>query len=396
MAGMAQRVRRYGATIFTEMTNLAQAHGAINLGQGFPDFPAPAFVKEAAQAAIAADINQYPPAIGRARLRTAVAATLARRHGLIVDPETQVTATHGATEAIFAAIQSLVDPGDEVIVFEPYFDSYTPSIEFAGGVPRFYTLRPPDWRIDPDALAALFTPRTKLILVNTPHNPTGKVWSAEELTLVADLCCRHDVIAVTDEVYEHIVFDEARHRPLATWPGMAERTVTISSIGKTFSVTGWKVGWVVSTPELTNAVFRSRQWITFAGAAPLEEAAGAALEWAERTDYYAQLRAAYQARRDRLMVALQAAGLTVFPPQGAFFVLADLSALGDGLNDDRAFCRYLTTQVGVAAIPPSVFYNTPGEGTTMARFAFCKSDATLDAAAERLAQLRPLPARRPN
>ena len=382
MSYMARRVQHYGTTIFTEMTNLANEYGAVNLGQGFPNFGAPDFVKEAARAAIAADINQYPPAIGRTRLRNALAAKYANHYGMEIDPASQIVAMHGATECLFATIQSLVDPGDEVIIFEPYFDTYVPCVEFAGGTPVFYTLEPPDWTIDLDRLAALFSDKTKLILINTPHNPTGKVFGREELTLIADLCQKHDVIALSDEVYEHIVFDDAQHVPIATLDGMADRTVTISSIGKSFSVTGWKVGWAIGSAELCTAIFRSHQWITFAGAAPLEEASGAALEWADETGYYDDLRQMYQRKRDVLGDALNAAGLPVIQPKGTYFAMVDISQLGHA--DDRAFCDYLTKEVGVTPIPPSFFYTTPNAGTTLARFAFCKTDEAIAEAARRL------------
>lgn len=385
MTYMAQRIQGFGATIFSEMTNLANEYGAINLGQGFPDFAAPDFVKAAAQQAIGAEINQYPPAIGRKSLRNTISAKMKRHYGLQLDPDTQISATHGATEAIFATILSLIDPGDEVLIFEPYYDSYLPSIEYAGGIPRFYTLRPPDWHIDPARLAGLFNDKTKLIIINTPHNPTGKVYTRAELQLIADLCQKYDVIAVCDEVYEHIIFDGVEHIPLATLDGMAERTVTISSAGKTFSVTGWKVGWVTGSAELAQAVLKTRQWTTFAGAAPLEEATAIALNLADENGYYDWLRTMYQAKRDLLVEALEAVGLPVIMPQGTYFAMVDIAELD--FANDREFCYYLTKEVGVTAIPPSVFYTTPNEGTTLARFAFCKRDASLHAAKEKLKQL---------
>jgi N-succinyldiaminopimelate aminotransferase len=384
MTYMAQRVHHFGTTIFTEMTNLANQYQAVNLGQGFPDFPAPDFLKAAAVDAIMADVNQYAPGHGRQSLRQAIAAKMEQLYGLSPDPEREITVLHGATEAIFATIMGLVNPADEVILFEPYYDSYVPSVAMAGGVPRFYTLRPPDWTIDPAALAALFSDKTKLILVNTPQNPIGKVFTAVELQLIADLCQAHDVIAVVDEVYEHIVFDGRRHLPLATLPGMADRTVTISSLGKTFSVTGWKIGWTIANPELSQAIFRAHQFVTFSGAAPLQEAAATALRTA--ADYYTELAAMYQAKRDFLAGVLTEVGLRPIPVGGTYFIMADISHLG--FADDVAFCRYLTQEIGVAAIPPSAFYHNPADGATMARFAFCKKQETLDAAAERLLKLR--------
>ncbi len=384
MSYMAQRVSHLGTTIFFEMTNLANQYGAVNLGQGFPDFSGPDFLKQAAIQAIQADINQYAPGSGRPALREAIAQKMARDYDLPVDPSSEVTVTSGATEAIFATILGLVNPGDEVILFEPYYDSYLPSIEFAGGVPRFYTLRPPNWELDPEALTALFSDKTRLIIVNTPHNPTGKVFSEAELGLIADLCQRYDVIALVDEVYEHIIFDGLKHTSLATLPGMAGRTVTISSAGKTFSMTGWKVGWAIAAPELTQALFRVHQFITYSGAAPLQEAVAAALN--TEPAYYTELTAFYQANRDFLAGALQAAGLKPLTPQGTYFIMVDLSGLG--FPDDVTFCRYLTTEIGVAAIPPSAFYLHPADGASLARFAFCKSRATLEEAARRLLKLR--------
>ncbi len=384
MSYLARRVRDFGASVFSEMTALAEQYKAVNLGQGFPDFPCPDFLKQAAIDAIRCDVNQYPPSNGRLNLRHSIAAKLRKQYGLAVDPATEITVTHGTTEAIFASVLGLVDPGDEVILFEPYYDSYVPSVEIAGGIPRYYTLHPPDWPLDSERLASLFTAKTKLLILNTPHNPTGKVFTGEELRLIADLCCRHDVIAVVDEVYEHIVFDGLKHKPLATLPGMSERTVTISSLGKTFSVTGWKVGWAVARPELTAAVFRGHQFIVFTGAAPLQEAAAAALMSGD--EYYRELTATYQAKRDFLARALLDAGLEPLVPKGTYFMMADISGLG--FPDDIAFCRYLTTEIGVAAIPPSAFYHNPADGSGLARFAFCKSQPTLEAAAERLGKLR--------
>ena len=291
---------------------------------------------------------------------------------------------HGATEALFATIMGLVNPGDEVIVFEPFYDSYVPAIQMAGGVPRYYTLRPPHWEIDEAILTGLFSNKTKLIIVNSPHNPTGKVFNEEELSLIANLCQNHDVIAMTDEVYEHILFDGATHIPLATFPGMAQRTVMISSLGKTFSVTGWKVGWAIAHRTLSKAIFRAHQFMTFSGAAPLQEAAAVAV--ASRQKFYDELIKFYTKKRDFLMDALTEAGLTPIPPQGTYFVMVDISHLG--FESDVTFCRYLTQEVGVAAIPPSAFYHNPADGAGLARFAFCKEDKTLEEAARRLRRLK--------
>ncbi|MCB0226025.1 MAG: aminotransferase class I/II-fold pyridoxal phosphate-dependent enzyme [Anaerolineae bacterium] len=384
MTRMAHRVRDFGTTIFYEMTELANRYQAVNLGQGFPDFPGPDFLKKAAIDAILSDMNQYAPGKGQPRLRQAIADKMERHYGRTVDPETELTVTVGATGAIFATILGLVDPGDEVILFEPYYDSYLPATQIAGGVPRFYTLQPPDWRIDEAELRALFSDKTKLILINTPHNPTGKVFSEGELSLIADLCRQHDVIAVTDEVYEHIVFDDCRHVPLAGLPGMADRTVTISSAGKTFSMTGWKVGWAVAPPDLIQAILRVHQFMTYCGATPLQEAVAIALQTSP--DYYAKLAAMYQANRDFLADVLAEVGLKPLMPHGTYFMMADISHLG--FPDDVAFCRYLTREVGVTAIPPSAFYSDPADGAKLVRFAFCKTRSVLEEGARRLMKLK--------
>jgi N-succinyldiaminopimelate aminotransferase len=368
MQYMAQRVRHFGTTIFTEMTALANEHEAINLGQGFPDFAAPDFIKTAAQAAIAADINQYAPATGRSRLRQAIAHKMASHYGLDINPDQEVLVTHGATEAIFATILGLVDPGDEVIIFEPFYDSYVPAVQMAGGIPRFYTLRPPGWGIDPDRLATLFTPHTKLLILNTPHNPTGKVFSKAELSLIAGLCRQYDVLLLSDEVYEHIIFDGREHILPAALPEMSERTITISSLGKTFSVTGWKVGWAIARPDILSAVFRTHQYMTFSGAAPLQEAAANALETADETGYYPALIRLYQQKRDRLCAALETVGLPVMVPAGTYFVMANISHL-DFANDIQ-FCRYLTTEIGVAAIPPQRLLPPAGRRCRAGPFCF--------------------------
>ncbi len=386
MSYLSNRVAGFGTTIFTEMTALAREHNAVNLGQGFPDFPAPDFIKEAAAKAISADINQYAPLPGSPRLRQAIADKTKRLYGREVDPNTQVQIVNGATEAIYATIQGVVNPGDEVIMFEPYYDSYVPCTTMAGGIPRYYTLRAPDWHIDRDELAKLFNDKTKLLIINTPHNPIGKVYTREELQMIADLCIEHDVLVMADEVYEHIVFDDAEHVQIASLPGMEERTITVSSIGKSFSVTGWKIGWTVTTPELNKAVFKAHQFIAFAVASPLQEASADALFHAEESDYYPWLAKMYQDKRDYLLSALNDAGFKTLTPQGAYYILLDISEMGRG--NDVDFCRYLTKEVGVAAIPPSAFYSNPADGATIARLTFCKTDEMLAAAAERLQTLK--------
>ncbi|MCB0190929.1 MAG: aminotransferase class I/II-fold pyridoxal phosphate-dependent enzyme [Anaerolineae bacterium] len=381
---MAHRVRDFGTTIFFEMTELANRHQAVNLGQGFPDFPGPDFIKTAAVDAIQHDLNQYAPGTGQPRLRRAIAQKMEDFYGLSVDPDSELTVTTGATGAIFATILGLVDPGDEVILFEPYYDSYLPATLIAGGIPRFYTLHAPDWSIDEAELNALFSDKTKLILINTPHNPTGKVFSRAELDCIARLCQQHDVIAVTDEVYEHIVFDDVEHWCLATWPGMADRTVTMSSAGKTFGMTGWKVGWAIGRPELVQSIVRVHQFMVYCGATPLQEAVATALQTSP--DYYAKLAAMYQSNRDFLGDVLADVGLNPLMPKGTYFMMADISHLD--FPDDVAFCRYLTTEIGVTAIPPSAFYHNPADGANIARFAFCKTRAVLEEAARRLTKLK--------
>jgi len=383
---LAKRVAGFTTSVFTEMSRLAIRHRAVNLGQGFPDFPGPDFVKEAAIQAIRADQNQYAVSHGTPRLRRGIAETWQRTYGREVDPEAEVTVGSGATELILDAMLALVDPDDEVILFEPFYDSYPPDILMAGGLPRFITLEPPDWHFDRQALADLFTPRTRLLLINTPHNPTGKMFSREELSFIASLCQQHNVLVLTDEVYEQIRFNGAEHVPIATLPGMWERTLTVNSTGKAFSMTGWKVGYAVGPAELNRAVRATHQFVTFSTSTPFQEAMATALETATRTGYYEKLRREYTSRRDLLADALTTAGLRTLPVQGAYYLLADLAGLG--FADDVSFCRYLTAEIGVAAIPPSAFYADPARAPLLARFCFAKREETLRAAAERLQRLR--------
>lgn len=385
---MAQRVVPFGTTIFAEINRLARQHGAINLGQGAPDFDAPSPVLEAAIRAICNQLNQYAPNIGLPEAREAIAQHAERFYGQRVAPD-HVLITAGATEAMFAAILGLSDPGDEIIVFQPVYDSYVPNMRMAGVTPRYVNLYPPSWTFDPDELAAAFTPRTKAIIINTPHNPTGKCYSRRELEIIAELCLRHDVIAITDEVYEHITYDQTRHVRLATLDGMAERTLTISSLGKTFSATGWKVGWAIGAPELVESVNRAHQFITYSVATPLQAAAATALNLPD--SYFESLRAEYQRKRDWLLEMLQSAGFQTLAPQGGYFIMAEWrNAAPDHVQNDVQFAEWLIREIGVACIPPSAFYRPEDKhlAANYARFAICKRDETLQAAAERLAAMR--------
>ena len=391
----AARVRGFGTSVFTEISALGIECGAVNLGQGFPDFAGPAWVKQAASAAIEADLNQYAPSSGLPRLREAVAATWQAFGRRSIDPQTEVTVASGATEVLFAAIQALIDPGDEVVLFEPFYDAYVPDILMAGGQPRYVTLYPPDathsaWWFDNAALAQAFSSRTKAILLNTPQNPTGKVFTTSELLQIAKLAHAHDVIVIADEVYDQLVFSETEHVSIATLPTMWERTLTINSIGKTFSLTGWKVGYAVGPAHLNAALRSAHQWVTFATATPLQAASAVALEQALTNDYYTTFRAEYGERLALLREMLEMAGLPTLPVEGSYFIMADLRETG--FASDAEFCRWLTKIVGVAAIPPSAFYANAEETPLLARFCFAKELATIRAAGERL-QRQPLQAR---
>ena len=380
---LTRRLDGFGTSVFAEMTALARRHDAVNLGQGYPDFDGPEFVKQAAAEALAAGHNQYAPMPGLPALQRAVAEHQRRFYGLEHDPEREITIHAGATEALCATLAALLDPGDEAVVLEPFYDAYRPGIALAQAKAVIVPLAPPEFRLDPRALEAAVTPRTRVLLLNSPLNPAGRVLTRAELEAIAELCLRHDVVAVTDEVYEHIVFDGA-HLPIATLPGMRERTVTISSGGKTFSLTGWKIGWSCASPELTAAVRAVHQFVTFAVATPFQHAMAAALGAPDA--YFERLRADYRTRRDRLCAGLAAVGLPVRPPEGTYFALADIRPLG--FDDDVAFCRHLVETVGVAAIPTSAFA-LDGRLRHLVRFAFCKDDATLAEGLRRLARLRP-------
>ena len=380
----ALRVRSATTTIFAEMSALAVATKSINLGQGFPDSDGPRFMLDEARAAIAAGVNQYPPGRGIAPLRQAIAAHSARHYDLSYNPDTEILVTTGATEALAAAILAFVDPGDEVIALEPFYDSYAASIDLAGGTRVGVGLFGPDFRLDHAELARAFTTRTKAILVNSPHNPTGAVLSESDLAEIARLAVRHDVLVICDEVYEHLLFDGAVHRPLASFPGLRERTVRISSAGKTFSATGWKIGWAMSTPELINEITAVKQFLTYTSGAPFQPAVARALN--EGDDWVAAERRALQDKRDRLAEGLRSVGLKPLVPQGTYFMSTDVRALG--YPDGVEFCRDLPRRCGVVAIPHQVFYDHTAAGAPYVRWAFCKGDDVLDEAVSRLQTLR--------
>ena len=386
----SQKATRFTESVIRVMTRLANQHGAVNLSQGFPDFAAPAAIKQAACDAVLADVNQYAVTWGATPLRDAIAADVSARHGLEVDADRQVTVCCGSTEAMMATMMAVVDPGDEVIVFEPFYENYGPDAVLSGAVPRFVSLREPDWSFDPDELAAAFSDKTRAIIINTPNNPTGKVFTREELQLIADLCEQWDVTAVTDEIYEHIVYDQAEHVPLATLPGMADRTITINSLSKTFSVTGWRVGWTISPPSLTGAIRKVHDFLTVGAPAPLQQAGAIALSL--HAEYYQGLAAEYGRRRDVLLGILEPLGFTCYAPRGAYYVMTDIG--GFGFDTDIAFARWLVTEVGVAAVPGSSFYRDAARGRTRLRFCFCKKDETLAAGAARLQRLPALLAAR--
>ena len=385
---ISQKLRAFGTTIFSEMTRLAIEHDAINLSQGFPDFEGPEEIREAAVEALRRGDNQYARSMGIPPLVKAIARAREVFYGLQYDPMTEVVVFSGATEGLMSSMLGLLDPGDEVVLFEPVYDSYPACVAMAGAVPRYVTLEFPDFKLDLDALRAAFSEKTKLVVVNSPHNPTGKVFSEAELDAIAGLCREFDVIALTDEVYEHLVYGDARHVPLATRPDMRERTLSLSSTGKTYSYTGWKVGWGTGPASLVKAAQAAHQFVTFSTATPLQHAVAHALEHhAER--YYAKLQSEYAHRRDVLVDTLEEVGLSATRPDGAYFILADFTSLGD--PDDVSFVKRLVTEIGVAAIPPSFFYpQRPEAGRHLARFAFCKRLETLEMARERLRRLRPM------
>ena len=381
---LSAKAEQFTESVIREMTRLALQYGAVNLSQGFPDFPAPAEIKRAAQEAISADINQYAITWGAKSLRDAIAENFARTQGVTVDPEREITVCCGATEAMMSSMMAIINPGDEVVVFEPFYENYGPDAILSGATPRYVKLQPPDWTFDPDELATAFGPATKAIILNTPNNPTGKVFERAELERIRDLCVQWNAFAITDEIYEHMLYDGAKHISLATLDGMRERAITINALSKTYSVTGWRVGWAIAAPEVTAAIRKVHDFLTVGAAAPLQEAGAVALRSPDI--YYQTLAREYAARRDRMLGLLTGAGFRCFKPRGAYYIMTDISAFG--FPDDMAFAKYLVKEIGVAAVPGSSFYRNPADGRTHLRFTFCKKESTFQAAAARLAKLK--------
>ena len=387
MAGKLHPSRKassFTESVIREMTRLSDLHGAINLGQGFPDFPAPAEVKAAAIRAIQEDHNQYPVTWGVPAFRQAIAEKYARDYGMQLDPDAEICVTCGSTEAMIATCLGVLDPGDEVVTFSPYYENTAPDTILAGAELRYVGLRPPTWTFDPDELAAAFSERTRAIVLTSPHNPTGKVFTFDELASIARLCQESDAIAITDEIYEHITYDGRQHIPIATLPGMRDRTVTISALSKTYSVTGWRVGWAIATEPLMRGIRPTHDFLTVAAAAPLQIAGITALGLPP--DYYAEMAKGYEERRTAMMAILDEVGLVAEPPEGAYYVMADISSLGFG--DDVTAARYLVEVAGVASVPGSSFVSRREDGAHLLRFAFCKTLATLEEASKRLRGLR--------
>jgi aspartate/methionine/tyrosine aminotransferase len=382
-AHVSEKAGRFTESVIREMTRQALAHGAVNLAQGFPDFGAPEPIKRAAMDAIAADVNQYAITWGARDFRQALAKKTAWHLGLEVDPEREITVTCGSTEGMIATLMATVDPGEEVIIFEPFYENYAPDAILSGAKPVYVRLHAPDWTYDPDELRAAFGERTKAIVLCNPNNPVGKVFTGEEMQLIADLCMEHDVLCITDEIYEHILYDGARHICMAQLEGMRERTVVVNSMSKTYSVTGWRVGYCIAPPNITNAIRKVHDFLTVGAAAPLQAAGAFALSLPQ--EYYDHLRTDYQARRDLFLPALEKAGFGVTRPEGAYYVMTDISRFGFG--NDVDFAMHLVREVGVACVPGSSFYSRPEDGAQQVRFCFCKKDETLLGAVERLAKL---------
>jgi aminotransferase len=379
----SKKATQFTESVIREMTRLNELHGGVNLSQGFPDFPAPQAIKDAACRAINDNVNQYAVTWGARPLREAVAREFTRRYGVPVVADEQVTVCCGSTEAMMSTMMAIIDPGDEVVIFEPFYENYGPDAILSGATPRYVTLHEPSWSFDPDELAAAFNEKTKAIILNTPNNPTGKVFSRAELETIAALCRKWDAIAISDEIYEHIIYDGEQHIPIATIDGMADRTVTINGLSKTYSVTGWRVGWTISPPSLTGAIRKVHDFLTVGAAAPLQEAGAVALGLPD--EYYGKLAADYQRRRDICLDILERHHFTVYTPRGAYYIMTDIGAFG--FSDDVEFARYLVKEIGVAAVPGSSFYKNAANGRTKLRFCFCKRDETLKEADQRLGKL---------
>jgi len=380
----SRRILRFTESVIREMTRLALRHGAINLAQGFPDFPAPEALKQAAATAIADDINQYAITWGAKPFRDAIANKYRRTYGLDFDPEREIAVCCGATEGMIATMLAVIDPGDEIVLFEPFYENYGPDTQLCGATTRYVSLRAPDWSFDRDELRRAFTPRTKAIVLNTPNNPTGKVFARDELEFIASLCEEFDALAITDEIYEHILYDGATHIPIISLPGMRDRSILVNSMSKTYSVTGWRVGWVLAAPDLTDSIRKVHDFLTVGAASPLQQAGVMALGMGP--EYYHHLSAEYRGRRDHIVASLESAGLRCFVPKGAYYVMTDVSAFG--FADDVAFVKHLIENLGVAAVPGSSFYASSGGGSQQVRFCFCKKFETLESARVALRKLR--------
>jgi aspartate/methionine/tyrosine aminotransferase len=386
---LSDKVEHFTESVIREMTRQAMLHGAINLAQGFPDFAAPAEIKKAAQEAIEGDINQYAITWGAKNLRNAIARQMKERQGIEVDPEKEIVVCCGSTEAMIATLLAVCNKGDEVVVFEPFYENYGPDAVLSGAKPRFVKLHPPqspdaEWTFNEIELREAFQHHTKAIILNTPNNPTGKVFSRKELELIRDLCIEYNVLAITDEIYEHILYEGAEHISIARLDGMRERTITLNGLSKSYSVTGWRVGWAVAPPAITNAIRKVHDFLTVGAPAPLQEAGATALSLP--ATYYRDLAEKYRTRRDHLIPALEKAGFRCYRPRGAYYVMTDISAFG--FANDVEFASYLVKEIGIACVPGSSFYKHPKDGSQQVRFAFCKKPETLDAAAERLHKLR--------
>jgi aminotransferase len=380
----SHRIENFTESVIREMTRLALRCGATNLAQGFPDFPAPAALKQAAAQAIAADINQYAITWGAKPFRDAIAAKYARTYAMEFDPEREITVCCGATEGMVASMLACLNPGDEVVLFEPFYENYGPDTQLCGAERRFVKLYAPHWTFDPEELRRAFNSRTKAIILNSPNNPTGKVFTRRELEIIAGLCQEFDALAITDEIYEHILYDGAVHIPIASLPGMRQRSILVNSMSKTYSVTGWRVGWVLAPPDLTDSIRKVHDFLTVGAAAPLQAAGVMALSWGE--DYYHRLAAEYAARRDHLVESLETAGFHCHVPRGAYYVMTDISAFG--FPDDVAFVSHLIETMGVAAVPGSSFFSRSSDGGQKVRFCFCKKYETLEAARRQLIKLK--------